>query len=82
MKDETIDERIERLEKELAEARCARKDALLSVGTRVLIEGVIIASDPDRVDNEDGPYKVKVRIGNGNATDWWWFSAALVKEVE
>lgn len=74
---ETIDERIARLEKELADAK--RERGLLEVGTEVKINGVIVQVDED---DEILPYKVMFLTGRGNDYEYIWFATTIIAEAK
>lgn len=79
MKDETIDERITRLERNLYEAREEKKNAILKSlmkpGTKVYIVGEIKKVDPE---DSEQPYFVLFNDGE----DVLWINAEDIKEIK
>lgn len=77
MADETIDEKVARLEKELAEAKRELMANLLPVGTAVMVIGYV--SD---IDESNSKYPYQIRFTNGVKEQFEWFNSALIKAVE
>lgn len=75
MKDETIDEKIERLEGELKAARLEKKNNLLKPGTKVFVAGEI-----QDVDAKDVKYPYAIYFKNSN--EYHWFNADDVMEAK